>query len=30
MAETEKQDLWSFPDGAVAHDQSVKGYKRSE
>src|ERR1700690_3937677 len=27
MAETEKQDLWSFPDGAVAHDQSVKGYK---
>jgi hypothetical protein len=27
MAESDERDLWSFPDGAVGHDQSVKGYK---
>ena len=27
MAESEKRDLWSFPEGAVGHSDSVKGYK---
>ena len=26
MADAGERDLWSFPDGAVGHDQSVKGY----
>ena len=26
VAETEESTLWSFPAGAVTHDQSVKGY----
>jgi hypothetical protein len=27
MAETDKRDLWSFPEGAVGHSDSVKGYR---
>ena len=27
MNASERRDLWTFPEGAVAHDQSVKGYK---
>jgi hypothetical protein len=26
MAETGQRTTWSFPEGSVAHDQSVKGY----
>jgi hypothetical protein len=27
MSSSEKPDLWTFPEGAVGHDQSVKGYR---
>jgi hypothetical protein len=27
MSETAKRDLWSFPEGAVGHSDSVKGYE---
>jgi hypothetical protein len=26
MTESAERDLWTFPEGAVGHDQSVKGY----
>jgi hypothetical protein len=27
MGASEKPNLWTFPEGAVGHDQSVKGYR---